>query len=203
MGFQGKSVCLDDRYVQHETVCIRHNVGLSSVMRRFCIGFVIHVDLCQHPSTSDRQESKRDQHTSSTDFDGVFGVTAQWSNDNIAEESRLLFDLVPEDELNLVSNLRDEMMDRRTKESCEAGRLELERGDEQLLEQVLEIHNVNEKDIEEMGTTLATCSIYGEKDEGLDLLNQKLPWEEEDETCISSEGRHSLGLDLYSLWGDV
>lgn len=138
---------------------------------------------------------KRELHTSLTDYDGAFGVTTRWSKDDIAEESRLLFDLVSEDELNLVSNLRDEMMDRRSKESCETDRLELERGEEQLLEQIREVREVN---VEEMGTMLATCSICREEDEKLDLLNENLPWEEDDDFSEASPG-----LDPDSLWGDM
>merc|ERR1711957_354704 len=63
--------------------------------------------------------SKREQRTSSTEYDGVLGVTTRWSKNDSTEEDRSLFDLVPEDELNLVSDFQDEMMERQEKESCE------------------------------------------------------------------------------------
>lgn len=125
-------------------------------------------------------KSAASKRESSTEYDGVFGVTTRWSNE-LSGESRSLFDLVPEDELNLVSDFRDEMMERRKKESLERDRMELERCEEKLLKQLNNFHQVNEKDIEEMGTMAATCGIYGEEDEELDLWNQTLPWEEEDE----------------------
>jgi len=137
--------------------------------------------------------SKSEQRTSSTEYDGVFGVTTRWSNADIAEEGRSLFDLVPENELKLLSDFRDEMMERRTKESFKRDRLELGRCEEHLLDQIREFHEVNEKDIEKMGTMAATLGIYGEKNKELDFVNQKLPWEEEDEIFDSSEERCSPG----------
>lgn len=146
---------------------------------------------------------KCEQPISSTDYDGVFGETTRWSNHDTTQEDRPLSDLFPRDELNLVSDFRNEMMDRQKKEDYEKDRLDIKTCEEQLLEQINELHKVNEKDIEEMGTMTTSCGIYGEKHEELDLLNQKLPWEEEDDKFDSSEETCAAGLDPYSLWGDM
>jgi len=149
---------------------------------------------------SSLKSSKHEQHTMPENSDQVVGVTTRWSDENIAEESRSLFDLVPEDELNLVSNLRDEMMDKQTKENCQVERLEIAKGEKQLLEQVRELHQA---DVQEIGTMLSTCNIHLEKDGELDFLNQKLPWEEEDQSFVTSEEQYSLGVDPYNLWDDL
>merc|ERR1711957_440606 len=130
--------------------------------------------------------SKREQRTSSTEHGGVFGVTTRWSKENLAAEDRSLFDLVPDDELNLVSDFRDEMTERREEESREKDRLEHEKCEEQLSEQIREFYELNDKDIEEMGTN-----------EELDFLNETLPWEEEDDDSDYSEERPSPGLDHH------
>mmetsp|Transcript_28059 Transcript_28059/g.51764 ORF Transcript_28059/g.51764 Transcript_28059/m.51764 type:complete len:298 (-) Transcript_28059:163-1056(-) len=147
--------------------------------------------------------SKPKQRASSTEYDGVFGATTRWSNDDVAEESRSPFDLVPEEELNMVSNLRDEISERRQKEDDERDRLELERCEEQLLELGRAVHEVNKKDMEEMGTMLGSCGMYGEDGDEWDLLDQKLPWEREDEINDPAEERRLSGLDPYNLWGDI
>lgn len=148
--------------------------------------------------------TKPKQRASSAEYGGVFGATTRWSNVDIADESRSPSDLVPDEELNMVSDLRDEVLERRKKASDERDRLDLARCDEQLMEQVHAFHEANDRDIAEMGTMLGNCDISGEEaDDQWDLLDQKLPWEEEDEICDPTEERRLSGSDPYSLWGDM
>mmetsp|Transcript_11190 Transcript_11190/g.24609 ORF Transcript_11190/g.24609 Transcript_11190/m.24609 type:complete len:286 (-) Transcript_11190:73-930(-) len=139
-----------------------------------------------------------------SEYDGVFGATTRWASDDIiADESRSPFGLVPEEELDMVSNLRDEMSDRRQKESDERVRLELVRCEEQFLEQMRTVHEVDEKDVDGLGSMLGSCGISGNETDKWDLLDQKLPWEEEDGVYDPTEERRLSGSDPYSLWGDI
>mmetsp|Transcript_7013 Transcript_7013/g.12705 ORF Transcript_7013/g.12705 Transcript_7013/m.12705 type:complete len:301 (-) Transcript_7013:348-1250(-) len=147
--------------------------------------------------------SKPKQRASLAEYDGIFGATTRWSNDDLVDESRSPFDLVSEEELNMFSDLRDETLERRKKESDERDRLELERCDKQLSEQVHAVHEVNDRDIAEMGTMFESCAISKEEEgDQWGFLDQKLPWEEEDESHDPAEERRLSGSDPYSLWGD-
>lgn len=145
--------------------------------------------------------SKLKQRTSSAGYDGVFGATTRWSVDDITDENRLPFGIIPKEELNMVSDLQDEMLERRKKKKHENDSLEQERCDKQLLEQICAVHETNDKDTTEMGTMLGSCGISG--DDPWDLWDPKLPWEEEDQINQPSEERSLLGTDLYSLWDDI
>jgi len=143
--------------------------------------------------------SKAKQRTSS-EYDGVFGATTRWMDD--VDECRSPFGLVPKEELDIVSNLRDEMMDRQQKESDERVRLELARREEQFLEKIHDAHEVN-KDVDGLGSMLASCGISGNETDEWDLLDQKLPWEEEDGVFDPTEERRLSGSDPCSLWGNI
>lgn len=146
-------------------------------------------------------DSKSKQRTSSAGYDGVFGATTRWSVDDITDESRSPFDIVPEEELNMVSDVQDEILECHKKKNDERDSLEQERCDKQLLEQICAVHEVNDREIAEMGTMIGSCAIS--RDDPWDLLDQKLPWEEEDEINQLSEERNLSGLDLYSLCDDI
>lgn len=142
---------------------------------------------------------KPKQRAPTSEYDGVFGATTRWAREDIAGDSRSPFDLIPKEELDMFSNFRDEIQDRQKKESDERDRLELERCEEQFLEQV------NDIDIDGLGNMLGgSCDITGDDPtDEWDLLHQKLPWEEEDGVYDPAEERRLSGSDPYSLWGDI
>jgi hypothetical protein len=136
------------------------------------------------------------------EYDGVFRATTRWADDDVGDETRSPFDLVPEEELNMVSKLRDESSELRKRENNELDRLELERCEEHFMEQIRAVHSVNEKDMLDYGG-IEGLGICGDERSALDLLDSKLPWEEEDGDYNPAEERRLSGSDPLSLWGDV
>jgi len=142
---------------------------------------------------------KLKQRAPASEYDGVFGATTRWAREDVADDSRPPFDLIPKDELDLFSDCRDEIQNHQKKECDERDRLELERCEEKFLEQV------NDIDIDGLGNKLGgSCDISGDDPtDEWDLLHQKLPWEEEDGVYDPAEERRLSGSDPYSLWGDI
>lgn len=150
-----------------------------------------------------KSANSKPKQRASSEYDGVFGATTRWaSDDTIADESRSPFGLVPEEELDMVSNFRDEMFDRQQKESDERVRLELVRCEEQFLGQIRAVE-VEKKGVDGLGSMLGSCGISGNETDEWDFLDQKLPWEEEDGDYDPTEERRLSGSDPYSLWGDI
>ncbi len=152
-------------------------------------------------TTSSKPKAK--QSNSLDEYDGVYGITTRWADDvNHGDETRPPYGLVPEEELFMAENIRDEMQERRQKEKEERDRLEDERHEALLDASVQAFHEQNDRDIAEMGTIQ---DILGEDDNnGWDLLDKKLPWEEEDgSTFDPTEERRLSGADPFSLWGDI
>ncbi|KAL3777396.1 hypothetical protein ACHAW5_004225 [Stephanodiscus triporus] len=146
-------------------------------------------------------DAKPKQRTQA-EYDGVFGATTRWADDDVGDESRSPFDLVPEEELNMVSKLRDESSDLWKRENKEMDRLELERCEEHFMEQIRAVRLVDETDMQDYGG-IEGLGICGDERSALDLLESKLPWEEEDGEYDPAEERRLSGSDPLSLWGDV
>jgi hypothetical protein len=124
-------------------------------------------------------------------YDGPPEVTTRWASDVVGEKTRSPFDLVPEEELSLVSKFRDESSDLRRKEIKERDRLELERCEELFMEQIRDIGGIDDRDID------------GEERSTWNFLADKLPWEEVDGKYDPAEERRLSGSDPLSLWGNV
>ncbi|KAL7534196.1 hypothetical protein ACHAXR_005715 [Thalassiosira sp. AJA248-18] len=148
--------------------------------------------------------NSKPKQRASTEYDGVFGATTRWSTvDDIADDDhRLPF---PEEEFNMADNLRDEMWERKTKEYEERDRLEDKRDEEQFMESIRMVREADEKDVEDYlaGGCRGISSSVKEDNDEWDLLDQKLPWEEEDGIYDPAEERRLSGSDPYSLWGDI
>ncbi|KAL3809689.1 hypothetical protein ACHAXA_004240 [Cyclostephanos tholiformis] len=124
-------------------------------------------------------------------YDGAVEVTTRWASDDAGEKTRSPFDLVPEEELYMVSKFRDESSDLRRKEVMERDKLELERCEELFMEQIRAVGEIDD------------CEICGDESSTWNLLYGKLPWEEEDGKYDPAEERRLSGSDPFSLWGDV
>jgi hypothetical protein len=124
-------------------------------------------------------------------YDGPQEVTTRWASDDAGEKPRSPFDLVPEEELCMVSKFRDESSDLLRKEIKERDRLELERCEELFMEQIRAVGGIDD------------FEIGGDESSTWNLLADKLPWEEEDGKYDPAEERRLSGSDPLSLWGDV
>ncbi|KAL3761924.1 hypothetical protein ACHAWU_010101 [Discostella pseudostelligera] len=155
-------------------------------------------------------KSKQQQHRATTnsattsanaatdDYEDVFSPTTRWAPDaNAADNLRSPFYLVSDEEWNMVSNLREEFAIRTQKESEERIRLEIERDEARFMEKIREVND----DVLAME---GLCDTF----DGLNALEDKLPWEvdeEEDkrELFDPTEERRLSGNDPCSLWGDI
>lgn len=124
-------------------------------------------------------------------------VTTRWSDEvDVCTEIRSPFVStgIPKDELFMVTKLRDEAVDLRKKEDDERDRLALDRHEKHCLEMMRSVH----LDDDFGGGVLA--GLYAMND----ILESKLPWEEEDGgTFDPAEERRLSGTDPESLWGDI
>jgi hypothetical protein len=95
----------------------------------------------------------------------------------------------------MVTKLRDEAVDLRKKEEDERDRLVLDRHEKHCLAMMRSVHFHDDFG----GGVLE--GLYASTN---DLLESKLPWEEEDGgTFDPAEERRLSGTDPESLWGDI
>jgi hypothetical protein len=124
-------------------------------------------------------------------------VATRWSDEvDVCTEIRSPFVStgIPKDELFMVTKLRDEAVDLRKKEDDERDRLVLDRHEKHCMEMMRSVH----LDDDFGGGVLE--GLYAMND----LLESKLPWEEEDGgTSDPAEERRLSGTDPESLWGDI
>jgi hypothetical protein len=146
-------------------------------------------------------DAKPKSRSSGVEHDGVFKATTRWASDDVRDEIRSPFDLVPEDELYMFSKLRDESSDLRKKENDKRDRLELQRCEMRFMEQIRAVQVMDEKDMKHYGGIDAENGA--DESSAWDLLDRKLPWEEEDGDYDPAEERRLSGSDPLSLWGDV
>ena len=85
------------------------------------------------------------------------------------------------------------------KEYDERERWEMERYDKRIEEM---LNDIDIDDLEETSDVAAEKKELQHTDEW-DLLDEKLPWEEEDGDFDPAEERRLSGSDPYSLWGDI
>ena len=102
----------------------------------------------------------------------------------------------------MVSDLRTEFSNLTQQESKERIRLENERDEQLFMEKIRAIND------EALGTTPSSdVDDLGGKLDGLHLLDEKLPWEVDDDDDGSeydpAEERRLSGNDPCSLWGDI
>ena len=147
-------------------------------------------------------DAKPKSRSSEDEHDGVFKAATRWASDDVRDEIRSPFDLVPEDELFMFSKLRDESEDLRKKDNDKRDRLELQRCEERFMEQIRAVQVMDEKDMQEYGGVDA-FENGGDESSAWDLLDSKLPWEEEDGDYDPAEERRLSGSDPLSLWGEV
>ena len=125
-------------------------------------------------------------------------VTTRWSDEvDVCTEIRSPFVStgIPKDELFMVTKLRDEAVDLRKKEEDERDRLVLDRHEKHCLAMMRSVHLHDDFG----GGVLE--GLYASTN---DLLESKLPWEEEDGgTFDPAEERRLSGTDPESLWGDI
>ena len=147
-------------------------------------------------------DAKPKSRSSGVEHDGVFKATTRWASDDVRDEIRSPFDLVPEDELYIFSKLRDESSDLRKKENDKRDRLELQRCEERFMEQIRAVQVMDEKDMKHYGG-IDAFENGADESSAWDLLDSKLPWEEEDSDYDPAEERRLSGSDPLSLWGDI
>lgn len=120
-------------------------------------------------------------------------VTSRWSDYDVQTEIRSPFDStgVPEEELYMMTKLRDEAANLRKDEDDERDRLVLERHEEHCMEMMRVVH------LDDYGGGLEGFGID-------DLLESNFPWEEEVVGGFNpAEERRLSGNDPDSLWGDL
>lgn len=100
----------------------------------------------------------------------------------------------------MVSDLRTEFSNLTQQESKERIRLENERDEQLFMKKILAINE------EALGTTTSDVDDLGGTLDGLHLLDEKLPWEVDDDDGSEydpAEERRLSGNDPCSLWGDI
>ena len=143
-------------------------------------------------SKSKQLSSTNTQSSSSTDYDGIFEATTRWADDvNDCETDRSPYDLVPKEELDMVSNIRDEMAENAHILRDENDRLENERDEELFKKSIHSVHSEEGLGGDDLG--------FGINDDP--LFDDKLPWETEEYN--PAEERRLSGTDPLSLFGDI
>jgi len=146
-----------------------------------------------------KQQSKQKQQQSE-EYDGVFGTTTRWSSIDDDLGHSPFDDVNFKEEINMVDDLREEMFEKRKKEREEQDRADLAKNEALLEKQIRAFHKQNEEDMKKF----QVLPFSKKEDNEWDLLEDKLPWEEEDEIhWDDAEERRLSGLDPDSLWGDV
>ncbi len=138
--------------------------------------------------------------TSAGERDDVFPSTSRWAdNEAIVDDTRSPFYLVSNEEWNMISDLREEFSKSTQKESEERIRLEIERDEQLFMEKVRDINDGA------LATITPTSNVDGLSGmfDGLQLLEDKLPWEVNDGGFDPTEERRLSGNDPCSLWGDI
>lgn len=147
----------------------------------------------------------KQKHRTSAEDDDVFSPTTRWANDDTsADDIRSPFHLVSDEEWNLVSNLRDEFSSFQKKKSEERIRLEIERDEQQFMEKIRAVNDIHPTDVDNLAGTFGGFNVSANKSNAAwNILDEKLPWEEEDETFDPTEDRRLSRTDPCSLWGDI
>lgn len=153
------------------------------------------------------KSSKPKQQRAESEYDGVFGATTRWStaNDFIDDDARNPFDIVPGDELDVCDNFREELWEKQRKKKEVKDGKEMRKSEEGFVESVRSVGEANKKEVQDLCNSFGRVSGGGDDDDDdeWDMLNQKLPWEEEDGTFDPAEERRLSGTDPYSMWGDI
>jgi len=143
-------------------------------------------------SKSKQLSSTNTQSSTTTDYDGIFEATTRWADDvNECETDRSPYDLVPKEELDMVSNIRDEMAENAQIQRDENDRLENEHDDELFRKSIRSVSEADGLSGNDLG--------FGINDDP--LFDDKLPWETEEYN--PTEERRLSGNDPLSLFGDI
>ena len=139
-------------------------------------------------STSSKSQSTK-QRSSSTDYDGVFGVTTRWSNTDLDYGRPTPLSQIPKEEFDMASNAAEEIRHHRHKE-----RLRKEEAQERKMEEVLRM----KKDVFDARV------VEDDLQEALWELKISPAWEEDDDEEFDPTNERRLsGTDPVSLWGDI
>jgi len=158
-------------------------------------------------SSSSKPQQKKQ---SSSEYDGIFGVTTRWPNTNLDHDRPSPFAQLPKDEFELSNNVAEEIRQHRLKE-----RVRKEEAEEKRMEERLRMKNdvlfdcSTKNGVEDDLQQLLTdhCNIVEDEEEqdALWELKTSPAWEEEDdvEEFDPTKERRLSGTDPVSLWGDI
>lgn len=151
----------------------------------------------QRASTTKTTTSATVSSRKPSEYDGIFGKTTRWSQPDEEYEKYGSAFRVSQEELDEVSNLRQEMCDRIKHETIRNIRMEQEAMDEEWNRKEKDIL---EKDVKDLGLLMGNVDLY-EEDGMSDLLAGF--GDDDDSVYDPAEERRLSGSDPFSMWGDI
>jgi len=156
-------------------------------------------------SSSSKPQPKKQ---SSSEYDGIFGVTTRWSNTNLDHDRPSPFAQLPKDEFELSNNVAEEIRQHRLKE-----RVRKEEAEEKRMEERLRVKNDVlfdcstkngvEDDLQQLLTDHCNIVEDDEEQDALWELKTSPAWEDDEEEFDPTKERRLSGTDPVSLWGDI